>query len=313
MAIAMWLVNLFSLFSCFGALTVLIFLTRREKKTRFWKLLAIVGLYVFSYASGIFYLIITYGFTVPEIVKMDLIPTGPDVFYYVQSVLYLFQFWLIISVTSDILDFSPRLSYLVFAPIAVIAFLIPDTMLLIHRDFVIRHSDFFIFVRLFLIYAIIEHVLITALIRRKTWCKGSLTWLSPLFIVFVFVVVPAMFAEDVLMLYQIIKAFNIVEATGFFMLMTTVMITGIIHLSSHKEGEDRPLTLLELSEQYSLTAREIDVLRELLAAANISYKEIASKLNISPETVKTHVSRIYRKLGVSAKQELKYKIGRIET
>jgi DNA-binding CsgD family transcriptional regulator len=44
-----------------------------------------------------------------------------------------------------------------------------------------------------------------------------------------------------------------------------------------------------------LSPREIDVLERL--AAGESNKEIARRLGISPKTVKTHVARLYEKLG----------------
>jgi DNA-binding NarL/FixJ family response regulator len=45
-----------------------------------------------------------------------------------------------------------------------------------------------------------------------------------------------------------------------------------------------------------LTAKESEILQEL--AIGLAAKEIAQRLFISEETVKTHLSRIYRKLGV---------------
>lgn len=45
-----------------------------------------------------------------------------------------------------------------------------------------------------------------------------------------------------------------------------------------------------------LTARERDVLEHLATGA--SYKEIARALTLTPNTVKTHVSNVYRKLNV---------------
>lgn len=44
-----------------------------------------------------------------------------------------------------------------------------------------------------------------------------------------------------------------------------------------------------------ISARELAVLHEL--AAGRSNKEIAARLHISPNTVKTHVARLYEKLG----------------
>lgn len=44
-----------------------------------------------------------------------------------------------------------------------------------------------------------------------------------------------------------------------------------------------------------ISARELEVLQEL--AAGHSNKEIARKLEVSPNTVKTHVARLFEKLG----------------
>jgi two-component system NarL family response regulator len=49
-----------------------------------------------------------------------------------------------------------------------------------------------------------------------------------------------------------------------------------------------------LDEQYLLTQREKEIVREI--EKGLSYKEIASKLNISPHTVHTHIKNIYEKL-----------------
>jgi DNA-binding CsgD family transcriptional regulator len=48
-----------------------------------------------------------------------------------------------------------------------------------------------------------------------------------------------------------------------------------------------------------LTRRERDVLKML--AKHLTYKEIAESLFVSPETVKSHAARIYRKLRVSGR------------
>lgn len=55
-----------------------------------------------------------------------------------------------------------------------------------------------------------------------------------------------------------------------------------------------------------LTSRETEVIT--LLAKGLSHKNIASELLISPETVKKHVSHIYRKLNVKSKVQALIKI-----
>jgi DNA-binding CsgD family transcriptional regulator len=50
-----------------------------------------------------------------------------------------------------------------------------------------------------------------------------------------------------------------------------------------------------------ISPRELDVLREL--AAGYSNKEIAARLDVSPNTVKTHVARLFDKLGARRRTE----------
>ena len=50
-----------------------------------------------------------------------------------------------------------------------------------------------------------------------------------------------------------------------------------------------------------LSSRELTVVRYL--ASRLTYKEIAAELFVSTNTLKTHVKRIYQKLGVSSRME----------
>ena len=51
-----------------------------------------------------------------------------------------------------------------------------------------------------------------------------------------------------------------------------------------------------------LTARQLDIVQGLVD--NLSYREIAERLNISIETVRDHIKNIYRKLRVNSKMEV---------
>ena len=57
-----------------------------------------------------------------------------------------------------------------------------------------------------------------------------------------------------------------------------------------------------MPEEKSLTAKEIEVLEILLDGKN--RKEIAEELNLSANTIKTHIAHIYKKFDVSSKEEL---------
>ena len=61
------------------------------------------------------------------------------------------------------------------------------------------------------------------------------------------------------------------------------------------EGNPQVQAALGISE------RELDVLHQL--AAGLSNKEIALRLGVSPNTVKTHVARLFEKLGASRRTE----------
>ncbi|MBN2659404.1 MAG: helix-turn-helix transcriptional regulator [Spirochaetales bacterium] len=312
MAILMWVLNLFSLFSCFGALVVLIFLVVKSRNALYWKLLAIIVIFVLSYASGMASFILRYGFTIPEVLIEDIIPADPSWMYYAGNLLNLIQAILIISLTGQILSVPVKRTFVFFILFSLPAYFVPDAILLFNPLFVAAKGNLFIVIRLLFGYGLMEYALLTGISRHKVWRKSRSNWLFVMLVLFAFPLVPAMLFEDLMLLFGGMLVYNIIEALGFFLLMSTIMIAGIQGLSSRSGTAGGAVSLLEISREYGLTEREMDVLRELVASSSASYKDIAAKLNISPETVKTHVSRIYRKLGVSAKQELKYKINGIQ-
>ncbi len=78
-------------------------------------------------------------------------------------------------------------------------------------------------------------------------------------------------------------------------------------LVSFSENELRGSTILV--EQYGLTEREFDVL--LLLACGRTLREIADSLVVSENTVRTHVKKIYAKLGVHSRGECLDLLGEI--
>jgi DNA-binding CsgD family transcriptional regulator len=64
----------------------------------------------------------------------------------------------------------------------------------------------------------------------------------------------------------------------------------------------RPPTLLAVAPAGELTPREREI--ALLAAAEMSSREIADRLVVSVRTVDNHLQRAYRKLGITRRQDL---------
>ena len=74
-------------------------------------------------------------------------------------------------------------------------------------------------------------------------------------------------------------------------------------LGQNITNEDKLAILLtRIPDGESLTARETEILYALIAGKK--RKEMADELNISENTVKTHVAHVYDKLGISSKDEL---------
>ena len=80
----------------------------------------------------------------------------------------------------------------------------------------------------------------------------------------------------------------------------TLVVSGIEGLLAQRPFEDEFLqrTAAE-AQEYGLTHRQIDILVHL--ARGLSLKEIALRFEISPETVKSHLTRVYDIIGVSGR------------
>jgi len=100
------------------------------------------------------------------------------------------------------------------------------------------------------------------------------------------------------------------DAFEWYALLIAAVFTGIgvwlaLRFSKPKsETENFPLEFPrneKLMQAHNISARELDVL-ELMAAGN-SNAEIAARLFVSANTVKTHVSRIYGKLDVQRRTQ----------
>lgn len=69
-----------------------------------------------------------------------------------------------------------------------------------------------------------------------------------------------------------------------------------------QEDEDSQAWVQNVADEYGLSDRERMVFELLAQGHGESF--VAEKLGISPNTVKTHRKHIYRKLGISSREEL---------
>jgi DNA-binding NarL/FixJ family response regulator len=100
----------------------------------------------------------------------------------------------------------------------------------------------------------------------------------------------AVTAERLFDAVRVIAAGEALLAPG----VTRRLISEFAHLNPGPEGRRAPDTRSQSLE--SLTRRETEVLQ--LVAQGLSNPEIAARLSVSEETVKTHVSRVLSKLGL---------------
>lgn len=74
-----------------------------------------------------------------------------------------------------------------------------------------------------------------------------------------------------------------------------------LNLLMNAKVEVSKRNLSEKGDDYNLTDREKEVLTFLVEG--LEYKEIGMKMNVSPNTVRNHISNIYKKLHVTSKTQ----------
>ena len=92
------------------------------------------------------------------------------------------------------------------------------------------------------------------------------------------------------------------ETVYIFLLAAGFLALGVF-VGARLFGVARPTPAGNPQAQAALgvSERELEVLREL--AAGHSTKEIARRLGVSPNTVKTHLARLYEKLGAARRTD----------
>ena len=101
--------------------------------------------------------------------------------------------------------------------------------------------------------------------------------------------------------YQRVARIHSVEITLFLVAAAFLALGILLGVRVLAAPAPAPFDGNPPAQALGLSGRELEVLREL--AAGRSNKEIAALLHVSPNTIKTHVARLFQKLTVRRRTE----------
>lgn len=278
-----WLINIMAFTSSISVLVVLPFLYKRNRNRGVIQLLILVLLIAILYGAG---LILSMSKNIEEVQINDF---EPQLF---TLLIYLSQSILIPGTLRNLLFIKGYklyfISIILFVKLVTIPFILLDNNFIV----LIIWNIFQLFMMTFVTFNILRCLKVV-----PETIRSPVKVLSYIFMLLLF---PLTIAEDFLAIIGIIKAYNFIEAFTFMLLMLCISLLTIIYLTSKK----KQLSKKELAEQSKLTDREYEVF--LLLLEHKQNKEIAELLNISSETVKSHVSNILKKVKVKRRSEIQY-------
>jgi DNA-binding CsgD family transcriptional regulator len=120
-------------------------------------------------------------------------------------------------------------------------------------------------------------------------------------------IIPVMALEDLYLVFSAGPPRVIADPLAFLFLTGATVLFVMLFLVQRGRHSGQPEDLEAFAERYDLSEREREV--AALLVAGLRYKEIADRLCISLDTVKTHASHIYRKTSSSGRVELRFRLG----
>jgi len=135
-------------------------------------------------------------------------------------------------------------------------------------------------------------------IIRKTACIG------------IGIFIPLMAFEDIYLFLSPEPPRVLIDPLAFLFLTGTTLLLSVLYLARTSRGIIAEKSIEDFCSDHGVSDREGEILRLLLQG--LTYKAIGEKLFISQDTVKTHISRLYRKTGAAGRTDLKYKIRMIQ-
>jgi DNA-binding CsgD family transcriptional regulator len=118
------------------------------------------------------------------------------------------------------------------------------------------------------------------------------------------VLVEAMIVQDIAIILGAPLPQGLLDGASFLGLSIAILVFCLDILLSWAKAIGLLPGWREFGLAKGLTDRELDVLGGLMKGG--TYKEIARRLSISLDTVKTHFGRVYRKSGVVSRSQLRY-------